>query len=113
MEPRTPPNLPACFAALGDPTRLAIVDRLIERGPQNAGALQDVADISAPAISRHLKVLRSAGLVRQEVRAQQRIYSVAPEAIQAIGTWTITKREFWEGSLDRLAQLLDDRSKKD
>jgi len=95
------------FAALGDPTRLAIVDRLIAEGPQLAGALQDVADISAPAISRHLKVLRAAGLVQQQVDAQRRIYSVDPQAIRAIGTWTITRREFWEGSLDRLAILLD------
>jgi len=95
------------FAALGDPTRLAIIDRLIAEGPQPAGALQDVANISAPAISRHLKVLRSAGLVQQQVDAQRRIYSVNPQAIRAIGTWTITRRDFWEGSLDRLAVLLD------
>lgn len=95
------------FAALGDPTRLAIIDRLMAEGPQPAGALQDVAAISAPAISRHLKVLRAAGLVQQEVDAQRRIYSVDPRAIRAIGTWTITRREFWEGSLDRLAILMD------
>ena len=76
-------------------------------GPQPAGALQDVAEISAPAISRHLKVLRAAGLVQQQVDAQRRIYSVDPQAIRAIGTWTITRRDFWEGSLDRLAILLD------
>ncbi len=95
------------FAALGDPTRLAIIERLMAEGPQPAGALQDVAEISAPAISRHLKVLRAAGLVQQQVDAQRRIYSVDPQAIRAIGTWTITRRDFWEGSLDRLAILLD------
>jgi DNA-binding transcriptional ArsR family regulator len=95
------------FAALGDPTRLAIIDRLIAEGPQPAGALQDVAEISGPAISRHLKVLRTAGLVQQQVDAQRRIYSVNPQAIRAIGTWTITRRDFWEGSLDRLTLLLD------
>jgi len=95
------------FAALGDPTRLAIIERLMAEGPQPAGALQDVAKISAPAISRHLKVLRAAGLVQQQVDAQRRIYSVDPQAIRAIGTWTITRRDFWEGSLDRLAILLD------
>ena len=61
----------------------------------------------APAISRHLKVLRQAGLVQQRVDAQRRIYAVDPEAIRAIGTWTITRKEFWQGSLDRLAVLLD------
>jgi len=104
---RTPnPALSSHFAALGDPTRLAIVTRLMTDGPQSAGALQDVAAISAPAISRHLKVLRQAGVIRQQIDAQRRIYSVEPQALQAIGTWTMTKREFWDGSLDRLAALL-------
>ena len=101
--------LAASFAALGDPTRLAIMDRLMANGPQSAGALQDVAPMSAPAISRHLKVLRVAGLIRQDVDAQRRIYSVEPGAIRAIGAWTIARKEFWEGSLDRLAMLLDDQ----
>ncbi len=99
--------LATSFAALGDPTRLAIIDRLMSNGPQSAGALQDVAEISAPAISRHLKVLREAGLIRQEIDAQRRIYSVSPDAIRAIGRWTMTRKEFWEGSIDRLSALLD------
>lgn len=105
-------TLPARFAALGDATRLAIIDRLVAQGPQSAGALQDIADISAPAISRHLKVLRAAGLVRQEIDAQRRIYSVEPEALRAIGSWTITRKEFWAGSLDRLSTLLDAQEKE-
>jgi DNA-binding transcriptional ArsR family regulator len=107
MDREHPIPLATHFAALGDPTRLAIVTRLMSDGPQSAGALQDVADISAPAISRHLKVLRQAGVIRQQIDAQRRIYSVEPDALQAIGNWTMTKREFWEGSLDRLAALLD------
>ncbi len=107
MSSRPHSSLATQFAALGDPTRLAIVDRLIADGPLPAGALQDVADISAPAISRHLKVLRQAGLVQQRVDAQRRIYAVDPEAIRGIGTWTITRKEFWQGSLDKLAVLLD------
>jgi len=106
MDRSSPISLATHFAALGDPTRLAIVTRLMSDGPQSAGALQDVADISAPAISRHLKVLRQAGVIRQQIDAQRRIYSVEPEALQAIGSWTISKREFWEGSLDRLSLIL-------
>ncbi len=105
------PSLSIRFAALGDPTRLAIIDRLMAQGPQSAGSLKDIADISAPAISRHLKVLRTAGLVRQDIDAQRRIYSVEPEAIRAIGSWTITRKAFWEGSLDRLAALMDPPNK--
>ena len=95
------------FAALGDPTRFAIVERLLNEGELSAGALQDVADVSAPAISRHLKVLRESGLIRQRVEAQRRIYSVEPSAIGTIGAWTMSHRAFWETGLDRLTAALD------
>ena len=95
-------TLPALFAALSDPTRLGIVERLLASGPQSAGELGDVAAISAPAVSRHLKVLREAAVIRQEIDGPRRIYSVAPEAMRAISDWTLTHRAFWESSLDRL-----------
>ena len=95
-------TLPALFAALSDPTRLGIVERLLASGPQSAGELGDVAAISPPAVSRHLKVLREAAVIRQEIDGPRRIYSVAPEAMRAISDWTLTHRAFWESSLDRL-----------
>ncbi len=99
-------NLITRFAALGDPTRFAIVERLLASGELSAGDLQDVSNISAPAISRHLKVLREAGLIRQRVEAQRRIYSIEAEAIRSIGTWTMSRKKFWGASLDRLASAL-------
>ena len=96
-------DLPRTFAALSDATRFAIVERLLRQGPLHAGALSDVADVSAPAISRHLRVLREAGILEQRVEGQRRIYSVAPSSIRAIRDWTMDHREFWQGSLDRLA----------
>lgn len=99
-------NLPRTFAALSDATRFAIVERLLTQGEQPAGALADVAEISAPAISRHLKVLREAGVVEQRIHGQQRIYAVRAEAMQAISAWTMTHRAFWEGSLNRLEAAL-------
>jgi len=99
-------RLPDTFAALGDPTRLAIVERLLDRGPLSAGALQDVAAISAPAISRHLKVLREAGILRREIDGQRRIYAVNPEQVRAIHDWTESHEAFWRGALDRLAGAL-------
>ncbi len=108
MDDKNTRDLAKTFAALGDPTRLAIIDRLASKGPQSAGALQDVADISAPAISRHLKVLRATGLVDQHIDAQRRIYSVSPSALKRIGQWSISRNEFWNGSLDRLAAFLDE-----
>jgi DNA-binding transcriptional ArsR family regulator len=100
------------FAALGDPTRFAIVERLLAKGEQSAGELHGLADISAPAISRHLKVLREAGIVAQRVERQRRMYSARPEAVQAIAEWTQTWREFWETSLKRLEIALERETKR-
>jgi DNA-binding transcriptional ArsR family regulator len=102
------PDLVLAFNALGDPTRFAIVERLLAQGALSAGDLQDVAAISAPAISRHLKVLREAGLVTQTVDKQRRIYAVNPDAVRTISDWTLSHREFWNGSLDRLAAALQE-----
>lgn len=103
------PDLPRTFSALGDATRLAIVNRLLVEGEQSAGDLLSVAEISAPAISRHLKVLREAGVIVQRVDRQRRIYAVRAEAVQAISNWTLTHREFWDASLDRLGKALGNR----
>lgn len=100
------------FSALGDPTRFAIVERLLTKGELSAGDIQDVAAISAPAISRHLKVLREAGVIDQRIDRQRRMYSVRPDAVRAISAWTITHREFWEASLDRLEAALDNAKRK-
>lgn len=100
-------NLVSTFAALGDPTRFAIVERLMNSGELSAGDLQGVARISAPAISRHLKVLREAGLVTQRIDKQRRIYAVEPNSVKAITDWTMSHEEFWNGSLDRLATALN------
>ncbi|WP_299864790.1 metalloregulator ArsR/SmtB family transcription factor [uncultured Hoeflea sp.] len=106
------PELSTIFAALGDPTRFAIVERLIRDGEQPAGELLDAGPVSAPAISRHLKVLRKAGIVTQRVDRQRRIYAVRPEAVQSIGAWTMSHREFWQGSLDRLELALQQESER-
>lgn len=94
------------FAALGDATRFAIVEKLLKEGELPAGNLQDVGTISPPAISRHLKVLREAGIIEQRVDKQRRMYSVRPQAVQSIGNWAMTYREFWQNSLDRLEAAL-------
>ena len=99
-------NLPATFAALGDATRFAIVERLLNEGELSAGRLQEGMTISPPAVSRHLKVLRDAGLIEQRVDRQRRLYSMRPESVQAISAWTISHREFWEASLRRLERAL-------
>ncbi|MEP3299614.1 MAG: metalloregulator ArsR/SmtB family transcription factor [Pseudoruegeria sp.] len=99
------------FSALGDPTRFAIVTKLLRDGAQPAGQLQSVAEMSAPAISRHLKILRDAGLVHQRVAGQSRIYSVVPAAVQVIHGWTMDHETFWAGSLERLEAALEEHDK--
>jgi len=100
-------QLSPIFAALGDPTRFAIVDRLLNEGELSAGDIVETAPISAPAFSRHLKVLREAGILEQRTDKQKRLYSVRPEAVQKISVWTMDHRQFWENSLDRLGDLVE------
>lgn len=100
------PDLVTSFAALGDPVRFAITERLLKQGPLNAGQLADVATISAPAISRHLKVLREAGLITQTIDKQRRIYAVDPRAVRHINAWLQEHEAFWATSLDRLGAAL-------
>ncbi|OWU86121.1 ArsR family transcriptional regulator [Oceanicola sp. 22II-s10i] len=99
-------SLTDTFAALSDPTRLSLVEKLLTRGELPAGTLASEADISAPAISRHLKVLREAGVIQQRVQGTHRYYSVRPEALRTVNGWTMDHRAFWAGSLDRLDDLL-------
>ncbi len=95
------------FAALGDPTRFAIVDRLLRDGEKAAGELLDIAEISPPAMSRHFKILREAGIIDQRIDKQRRLYSVRPEAVRGINDWTMSYRQFWDQSFDRLATKLE------
>ena len=83
-------DLSTTFAALGDKTRFAIVERLLKEGELSAGDLQDVAPVSAPALSRHFKVLHAAGILNRRVDKQRRLYSVRPQAVQAIGFWSLS-----------------------
>ncbi|WP_319825357.1 metalloregulator ArsR/SmtB family transcription factor [Thalassovita sp.] len=106
-------SLTRTFAALSDDTRLAVVEQLMTAGELPAGALVAGADMSGPAMSRHLKVLREAGLIRQRVDGARRLYSVRPEALQAISDWIIQHRQFWESGLDRLHDLLTQEAPDD
>ncbi len=105
-------QLATTFAALGDSTRFAIVERLLTEGELSAGSLQEGTGISAPAVSRHLKVLRNAGVIEQRIDKQRRLYTARPQAVQAVAAWTISHREFWETSLSRLEAALNEEMKK-
>ncbi len=103
-------TIPALFSALSDPSRLAIVERLMQEGEKTAGELAEPFAISAPAISRHLGVLERAGLIERRVERQWRRFRVRPEAIDAIDDWLSRQRKFWQASFDRLERLISDEN---
>ena len=93
------------FFALADPTRRAIVGRLTQ-GPATVGALAEPFDISAPAISKHMKILDRAGLIDRSVVGREHHCSLHPQALKAAEDWLNFHREFWESRLDELDALL-------
>jgi DNA-binding transcriptional ArsR family regulator len=97
----TTDRLSETFAALGDPTRLAIVERLAH-GEATVKQLAEPFAISLPAISRHLKVLESAGLITRGRAAQARPSRLRIETLREAMTWMDARRELWEGRMDRL-----------
>jgi DNA-binding transcriptional ArsR family regulator len=97
------------FAALADPTRRAILERLA-RGDTHVGELAQPFHISAPAISRHLRVLEAAGLIRREVDAQWRLCRLRTPPLQQAHGWLQHYADHWERSLDRLTDLVEARS---
>ena len=99
------------FGALADPTRLAIVERLLREGEKSAGDLSAPFAMSKPAISRHIRVLEDSGLIERRVQRQFRICRVRPEAINAVGSWVEEQRRFWNASFDRLEKVLESREK--
>jgi len=94
------------FRAIADPTRRAILDRL-RAGPANAGALAADFRSSRPAISKHLRVLREARLVRDTAIGRERVYAVNPIALQSVAGWLEGYRAFWQSSLDHLKRHLE------
>jgi DNA-binding transcriptional ArsR family regulator len=108
-----PTPLPAVFAALADPTRLAIVERLLSEGERTAGDIAAPFAMSKPAISKHLKVLEDAGLIERRIERQWRLCRIRPEGIRTIDDWMKRYRAFWEASFDRLERLLENDVKED
>lgn len=100
------PPLDRTFAALADPTRRAIVARLA-RGECTAGELAAPFAVSLPAISRHLRVLERAGLMRRTKQGRVHRCRLEPRAVRDATAWLDRQREIWERRLDRLERLLE------
>lgn len=97
--------------ALAEPHRVAILDRLRD-GEQPVGHLVAELELSQPAVSKHLRVLREAGLVESRVDAQRRLYRVRPEPLVELYDWLAPYRQLWEQRLDKLEDHLDRRRKQ-
>ena len=95
------------FETLVDPSRRRILD-LLRTGERPVGELVDALGMSQPAVSRHLRVLREAGLVEARVDAQRRLYRLCPEGLQELDAWLEPYRLLWSGRLDGLEQHLDE-----
>jgi len=89
------------LAALADPTRRRIVELLAER-EHDAGELAAAFTVSRPAVSRHLRVLREAGLVTARGEAQRRVYALEPAPLAEVDAWLARYRDFWTNRLDAL-----------
>jgi len=107
-----PQNLDAVFAALADPTRRAIVERLVARGELPVRDIAAPFTISPAAISRHLHVLQHAGLIERRVERQWRFIRVRPEALAPVETWLSRQRRHWNAALDRLEAAAAERTPK-
>jgi DNA-binding transcriptional ArsR family regulator len=89
------------FAALSDPTRHRIVE-LLASGERSAGELADHFEVTRPAVSRHLRVLRKSGLVEHRQEEQRRIYSLRHEPFDELASWLEGLRSAWASRLDAL-----------
>jgi DNA-binding transcriptional ArsR family regulator len=96
----------ALFRALADPTRRAIFERLSRDGEQAVQALTDRSGVSQPAVSKHLAVLKLAGLVRDRREGRQTYYSARPQALKPLIDWMSLYGAFWRQRFDRLEALL-------
>jgi DNA-binding transcriptional ArsR family regulator len=97
----------APFEALAEPNRRRILD-LLRVAERPVGDLVDALAISQPAVSKHLRVLREAGLVHVQSDGQRRIYGVRSEPLRAVYEWLEPYRRLWESRLDLLQRHLDD-----
>jgi DNA-binding transcriptional ArsR family regulator len=96
----------AVFRAVSDPTRRAILSMLAE-GDRSAGELQAPFAMSQPAVSRHLRVLREAGLVHERAAGRRRIYALRPEPLRTVADWVAHYERFWVERLERFGAALD------
>jgi DNA-binding transcriptional ArsR family regulator len=103
------PPVPSTWTALADPRRREVLALLRER-PRDVSELVERLGLSQPGTSKHLRVLRDAGLVSASVEAQRRVYAIRPGPIAEVDAWLAPYRALWDTSLDALERHLDQTS---
>src|SRR6202051_269103 len=96
----------AVFHALPDPTRRALLD-LLRQGSQPAGQIANAFPVSRPAISKHLRLLRRAHLVREHRQGRHRVYQLNPESLKVVDSWLEPYRVFWRANLNSLKKFVE------
>lgn len=99
------------FELVAEPTRRRMLDLLRERA-RTVGELVKLLGLSQPGVSKHLRLLREAGLVRVRPDAQRRWYELEPKPLAELDEWLEPYRQLWEARLDRLGRHLDDMGKE-
>jgi len=94
------------FASLADPTRRGIFERLCHDGEQTVHALTTGACVSQPAVSKHLAILKQAGLVLDRREGRETHYSARPDALAPLTDWAARMTRFWQSRFDKLDDLL-------
>lgn len=100
------------FSALADPTRRAVLD-LLRSGSLPAGRIARAFPISRPAISKHLRLLRRAHLVRERREGRRRLYQLNPEPLRAVDSWLSDYRVFWQMNLTDLKTFVETEHEKE
>jgi DNA-binding transcriptional ArsR family regulator len=100
------------FEVLAEPRRRRILD-LVRDGERSVGELVDALSMSQPAVSKHLRVLRDAGLVAARVDEQRRLYRLRPEPLRELDAWLAPYRWAWDASLDRLETRLGEMAREE
>lgn len=105
-------HLDSFFAALSDPTRRAVIERLA-RGPAAVSDLHDGHDMALPSFLKHLNKLEAAGIVRSIKTGRTRMVHIEPAPLAAAEDWLTRQRSIWEGRLDRLTLLAERLEQED
>jgi DNA-binding transcriptional ArsR family regulator len=100
------------FAALAEPNRFRIVE-LLRSGARSVNEIGERLDLNQPQVSKHLRVLKQAGLVDVEPRAQQRVYELRAQPLRKLNAWLDRYRKVWDARFDALDELLDELDAKE